>query len=181
MISGQRVSEKDALKPSRNRIRNWDANGPKSLDDERRYRRSGFQDRHSRQRLIILPLEPRTFINPNSVRESGGTADVAHSVLTVLIRCRVNLILGCFQYQRLLTLDTVKMAQLALPAFIGLVRGTGCHPRRSKSNHRTGPFAANAAFCRLIVLQVPSSQLDMAEACGSRTHPRIREGHGPWF
>src|SRR6266851_596032 len=21
----------------------------------------------------------------------------------------------------------------------------------------------------------------MAEACGSRTHPRIREGHGPWF
>ncbi len=49
--------------------------------------------------MIILPLEPRTFINPNSVRESGGTADVAHSVLTVFIRCRVNLILGCFQHQ----------------------------------------------------------------------------------
>jgi hypothetical protein len=61
------------------------------------------------------------------------------------------------------------MAQLALPAFLGSVRGTGCHPRRSKSNHKTGAFAANAAFCRLIFLQLPSSQLDMAEACGSRT------------
>jgi len=44
----------------------------------------------------------------------------------------------------------VKMAQLALPAFLGSVRGTGCHLRRSKSNHKAGPFAANAAFCRLI-------------------------------
>ena len=61
------------------------------------------------------------------------------------------------------------MAQLALPAFSRLVRGTGCHPRRSKSNHKTGHFAANVAFCRLIFLQLPSSQLDMAEACGSRT------------
>jgi hypothetical protein len=61
------------------------------------------------------------------------------------------------------------MTQLALPAFLGSVRGTGCHLRRSKSNHNTGPFAANAAFCRLIFLQLPSSQLDMAEACGSRT------------
>src|SRR5260370_8588340 len=54
--------------------------------------------------------------------------------------------------------------------FLGSVRGTGCHPRRSKSNHKTGHFAANAAFCRLIFLQLPSSQLDMAEACGSRTN-----------
>src|SRR6267143_6944576 len=60
------------------------------------------------------------------------------------------------------------MAQLALPAFSRLVRGTGCHPRRSKSNHKTSHFTANAAFCRLIFLQLPSSQLDMAEACGSR-------------
>jgi hypothetical protein len=52
--------------------------------------------------------------------------------------------------RKLLTLGTVKMAQLALPAFLGLVRGTGCHPRRSKSNHKTGPFVVNAAFCRLI-------------------------------
>jgi hypothetical protein len=77
---------------------------------------------------------------------------------------------------KLLTLGTVKMAQKALPAFLGSVRGTGCHPRRSKSNHKTGPFAANAAFCRLIFLQLPSSQLDMAEACGSRTHHSTREG-----
>jgi len=77
-------------------------------------------------------------------------------------------------------LGTVKMAQLALPAFLGSVRGTGCRPRRSKSNHKTGPFAANAAFCRLIFLQLPSSQLDMAEACGSRTHPESAKdtGHG---
>jgi len=52
--------------------------------------------------------------------------------------------------RKLLTLGTVKMAQLPLPAFLGSVRGTGCHPRRSKSNHKSGPFAANAAFCRLI-------------------------------
>src|SRR5882724_588918 len=64
----------------------------------------------------------------------------------------------------------------SLPAFLGSVRGTGCRPRRSKSNHKTGPFAANAAFCRLIFLQLPSSQLDMAEACGSRTHHSTREG-----
>jgi len=78
--------------------------------------------------------------------------------------------------RKLLTLGTVKMAQLALPAFLGSVRGTGCRPRRSKSNHKTGPFAANAALCRLIFLQLPSSQLDMAEACGSRTHHPTREG-----
>jgi len=59
---------------------------------------------------------------------------------------------------KLLTLGMVKMAQLALPAFLGSVRETGCHPRRSKSNHKTSPFAANAAFCRLIFLQLPSSQ-----------------------
>jgi hypothetical protein len=54
--------------------------------------------------------------------------------------------------RKLLTLGMMKMAQLALPALLGSVRGTGCHPRRSKSNHKTGPIAANAAFCRLIFL-----------------------------
>src|SRR6267154_2598324 len=81
--------------------------------------------------------------------------------------------------RKLLTLGTVKMAQLALPAFLGSVRGTGCRPRRSKSNHKTGPFAANAAFCRLIFLQLPSSQLDMAEACGSRINNHKPEVQ--WF
>jgi len=33
------------------------------------------------------------------------------------------------------------------------------------------PCAVNAVFCRFIFLQLPSSQLDMAEACGSRIHP----------
>jgi hypothetical protein len=42
-------------------------------------------------------------------------------------------------------------------------------PAPLKIKHKTGPSAANAAFCRLISLQLPSSQLDMAEACGSRT------------
>jgi hypothetical protein len=43
------------------------------------------------------------------------------------------------------------------------------------ASHSTGPFAATAAFCRLISLQLPSSQLVMAEACGSRTQtlPKI--------
>jgi hypothetical protein len=34
---------------------------------------------------------------------------------------------------------------------------------------------AIAAFCRLIFLQLPSDQADMAEACGSRTHHSARE------
>jgi hypothetical protein len=45
------------------------------------------------------------------------------------------------------------------------------HPGKEKiiiASHSTGPFAATAAFCGLISLQLPSSQLDMAEACGSR-------------
>jgi hypothetical protein len=75
--------------------------------------------------------------------------------------------------RKLLTLDTVTMAQTTRH-LLGSVRGAGCHPRRSKSKHKTGPFAANAAFCRLISLQLPSSQLDMAEACGSRTHHSTR-------
>src|SRR5712664_3377381 len=48
---------------------------------------------------------------------------------------------------KLLTLGTVNMAQLALPPFLGSVRGTGFHPCRPKSNHKTSPFAAK---CRLL-------------------------------
>jgi len=44
--------------------------------------------------------------------------------------------------RKLLTLETVTMAQLPPPAFLGSDRGTGCHPRRSKSNTKPGPSAA---------------------------------------
>src|ERR1700676_2718184 len=37
-----------------------------------------------------------------------------------------------------------------------------------RTAHKTGCISLNAAFCRLIFLQLPSSQRDMAEACGSR-------------
>ena len=37
------------------------------------------------------------------------------------------------------------------------------------------PFAASF-FCNFLHITQ-----DMAEACGSRTHPRIRKGHGLWF
>jgi hypothetical protein len=35
--------------------------------------------------------------------------------------------------------------------------------------HKTGCISRNAAFCRLVFLQLPSNQIDTAEACGSRT------------
>jgi hypothetical protein len=69
----------------------------------------------------------------------------------------------------------VTIAQLPPPAFLcQLEEPVVTAPLKIK--HKTGPFAANAAFCRLISLQLPSSQLDMAEACGSRTHHSTREG-----
>jgi len=37
-------------------------------------------------------------------------------------------------------------------------------------------LALNAAFSRLVYLQFPTDQKDMAEACGSRTHHSTREG-----
>src|SRR5260370_28693064 len=37
-----------------------------------------------------------------------------------------------------------------------------------KSNSQNRSHTANAAFCLLVFSQLPSSQLDMAEACGSR-------------
>jgi hypothetical protein len=48
--------------------------------------------------------------------------------------------------RKLLTLGTVKVAQLAVSAFLGLVRGTGCHPHRSELNHETGLFALMPPF-----------------------------------
>ncbi len=36
--------------------------------------------------------------------------------------------------------------------------------------------AVIAAFCRLVFLQLLLDQMDMAEACGSRTHHPPREG-----
>jgi hypothetical protein len=43
-------------------------------------------------------------------------------------------------------------------------------------NWKYEPDLFIAAFCRLIFLQLPSNQKDMAEACGSRTHHSTREG-----
>ena len=45
----------------------------------------------------------------------------------------------------------------------------GCHSGRRELLTKTGCLSLNAAFCRLFFLQLPSSQIDMAEACGSRS------------
>src|SRR5437016_8808832 len=49
------------------------------------------------------------------------------------------------------------------------ILGSGCHSCRRELLTKTGCISLNAAFCRLVFLQLPSSQIDMAEACGSRT------------
>jgi hypothetical protein len=46
-------------------------------------------------------------------------------------------------------------------------------PARPGSNQKTGLFAVNAAFCRLVFVQLPLFQTDMAEACGSRKQFRL--------
>src|SRR5437879_12566164 len=48
------------------------------------------------------------------------------------------------------------------------ILGSGCHSCRRELLTKTGCISPNAAFCRLLFLQLPSSQIDMAEACGSR-------------
>src|SRR6266566_3271084 len=48
------------------------------------------------------------------------------------------------------------------------ILGSGCHSCRRELLTKTGCISLNAAFCRLVFLQLPSSQIDMAEACGSR-------------
>jgi hypothetical protein len=49
------------------------------------------------------------------------------------------------------------------------ILGSGCHSCRRELITKVGCMSLNAAFCRLVCLQLPSSQIDMAEACGSRT------------
>src|SRR5439155_3321704 len=49
------------------------------------------------------------------------------------------------------------------------ILGSGCHSCRRELLTKTGCISLNAAFCRLVFLQLPSSQIDMAEACGSLT------------
>jgi hypothetical protein len=51
------------------------------------------------------------------------------------------------------------------------ISGSGCHSCRRELLTKTGCISLNAAFCRLVFLQLPSSQIDMAEACGSRIYP----------
>jgi hypothetical protein len=46
---------------------------------------------------------------------------------------------------------------------------SGCHSCRRELFTKTRCISLNAAFCRLVFLQLPSNQIDMAEACGSRT------------
>ena len=48
------------------------------------------------------------------------------------------------------------------------VLGSGCHSCRRELLTKTRCISLNAAFCRLVFLQLPSSQIDVAEACGSR-------------
>ena len=55
------------------------------------------------------------------------------------------------------------------------ILGSGCHSCRRELLTKAGCISLNAAFCRLVFLQLPSSQIDMAEACGSRTHHSTRE------
>jgi hypothetical protein len=67
-----------------------------------------------------------------------------------------------------------------LNAHVNLNVGTSTHVRLSLAPLKLGKLARSlfviAAFCRLVFLQLPSDQKDMAEACGSRTHHSTREG-----
>src|SRR6266446_4059855 len=45
---------------------------------------------------------------------------------------------------------------------------SGCHSRCQEIEITNRIFLI-AAFCRLVFLQIPSYQIDVAEACGSRT------------
>jgi hypothetical protein len=49
------------------------------------------------------------------------------------------------------------------------ISGSGCHSCRRELLTKIGCISLNAAFCRLVFLQLTSNQIDMAEACGSRT------------
>lgn len=65
----------------------------------------------------------------------------------------------------------------ALAVAAGIVSGPKCPvvARAAQSSHKTGRIFPNAAFCRPAFLELPSGQIDMAEACGSRTHHSTRE------
>ena len=58
-----------------------------------------------------------------------------------------------------------------------------CYIPKDKStvNSAEEQRARGVPLCSLAQGQVFQKKQDVAEACGSRTHPRIREGHGPWF
>ena len=71
-------------------------------------------------------------------------------------------------FLRVAQTDPPQVARLQMPRLFPTVSESGCHSCRQRPTHKNRTIPLNAAFCRLVFLQPPSHQADVAEACGSR-------------